>query len=89
MRASPAKAINSISMPFFWKNPFFMPTSSGTNENASGTALPTRRVSAEEAGESARVPAASAAATDKSTRRARVDGMRDPSRFIVAAGTLR
>ena len=44
--ASPAKAINSISRPYFWKMPLRIPTSSGTNEKASGTALPTRNLSA-------------------------------------------
>ena len=43
--ASPANAIDSASMPYFWKKPFFMPMSSGTNENASGTALPTLSLS--------------------------------------------
>src|SRR5262249_51873972 len=44
--ASPANAIDSASMPYFWKKPFFMPMSSGTNENASGTALLTLSFSA-------------------------------------------
>src|SRR5207244_3917902 len=46
MRASPVKAIDSISRPLFANKPLRMPMSSGTNENASGTALPTRKVSA-------------------------------------------
>src|SRR5262245_59853236 len=59
--ASPAKATDSTSMPFFAKMPCFMPTSSGTNENASGTALPTRSFSAASA-DAAHVIAAHAAA---------------------------
>src|SRR5262249_19403907 len=51
MRASPVKAIDSISRPCFANNPLRMPISSGTNENASGTALPTRSVSAPAAGD--------------------------------------
>ncbi len=50
MRASPAKAIDSTSTLFFWKMPLRMPTSGGTNENASATALPTRSLSAAAAG---------------------------------------
>src|SRR5262245_7447766 len=46
MRASPVNAIESMSRPLFAKKPLRMPMSSGTNENASGTALPTRKVSA-------------------------------------------
>src|SRR5262249_10135659 len=46
MRASPVKAIDSMSSPLFANKPLRMPMSSGTNENASGTALPTRSVSA-------------------------------------------
>ena len=46
MRASPVKAIDSMSSPLFANRPLRMPMSRGTNENASGTALPTRRVSA-------------------------------------------
>src|SRR3984957_17403815 len=48
--ASPANAIDWASMPYFWKKPFLMPMSSGTNEKASGTAFPTRSVSAAPAG---------------------------------------
>ena len=40
--ASPAKAVACTSRPSFLKMPSWMPTSSGTKENASGTALPTR-----------------------------------------------
>src|SRR5262245_21889436 len=63
MRASPANAIDSISSPCLAKNPLRMPISSGTNENASGTALPTRSFSAAPAG-GARIiaPIASASA---------------------------
>src|SRR5262245_24181166 len=50
MRASPANAIDSISSPCLAKMPLRMPISSGTNENASGTALPTRSFSAAPAG---------------------------------------
>src|SRR5215468_8827558 len=46
IRASPVKAIDSMSRPLFANKPLRMPMSSGTNENASGTALPTRSVSA-------------------------------------------
>ena len=46
MRASPVNAIDSMSRPLLAKKPLRMPMSSGTNENASGTALPTRSVSA-------------------------------------------
>src|SRR5262249_49826721 len=46
MRASPVNAIDSISRLLFANKPLRMPMSSGTNENASGTALPTRKVSA-------------------------------------------
>src|SRR5262245_46624783 len=46
MRASPVNAIESMSRPLFANKPLRMPMSSGTNENASGTALPTRKVSA-------------------------------------------
>src|SRR5262249_11761090 len=46
MRASPVKAIDSMSSPLFANKPLRMPMSRGTNENASGTALPTRSVSA-------------------------------------------
>src|ERR1700677_4767375 len=42
----PAKPIDSISRPCFLKMPVCMPTSSGTKENAAGSALPTRSVSA-------------------------------------------
>src|ERR1051325_4954006 len=48
--ASPANAIDSGSTPYFWKKPFFIPMSSGTNEKASGTALPTLSFSAAVAG---------------------------------------
>src|SRR5262245_48480675 len=46
MRASPVNAIDSMSRPLFANRPLRMPMSSGTNENASGTALPTRSGSA-------------------------------------------
>jgi hypothetical protein len=58
MRASPAKEIDSISSPFLAKKPLRMPMSSGTNENASGTALPTRSFSAACIGEASSVSAA-------------------------------
>src|SRR5262245_26807346 len=45
MRASPVKAIASMSRPLFANKPLRMPMSSGTNENASGTALPIRSLS--------------------------------------------
>src|SRR5262249_13120192 len=51
MRASPVKAIDSMSRPLFANRPLRMPMSSGTNENASGTALPTRSGSAARAGD--------------------------------------
>src|SRR5262249_32013439 len=66
MRASPAKAVSSSSTLLFWKMPLRMPTSGGTNENASGTALPTRNLSAAAAG---MVIAAVANAARASTKR--------------------
>src|SRR5262249_58841671 len=45
-RASQVNAMESMSRPLFAKKPLRMPMSSGTNENASGTALPTGKVSA-------------------------------------------
>src|SRR5262245_31916213 len=72
MRASPANAIDSISSPCLAKNPFLMPISSGTNENASGTALPTRSLSAALPGAAsitAPVASASAAPAARSTAR--------------------
>src|SRR5262245_13801028 len=63
MRASPANEIDSISSPCLAKNPLRMPMSSGTNENASGTALPTRSFSAAPAGAARTIaPVASASA---------------------------
>jgi hypothetical protein len=50
MRASPAKAMSSGSILFFWKMPALTPTSGGTKLNASATALPTRTLSAAAAG---------------------------------------
>src|SRR5262245_40541894 len=70
MRASPANAIDSISSPCLAKNPLRMPISSGTNENASGTALPTRSFSAAPAGAAriiAPVASVSAATTVRSS----------------------
>src|SRR5262245_2845062 len=72
MRASPAKAIDSISSPYLAKNPLRMPMSSGTNENASGTALPTRSFSAAPAGAArtiAPVASTSAPTTARTTER--------------------
>jgi hypothetical protein len=46
MRASPAKAVYSTATPCWPKKPLRIPISTGTNENASATALPTRRSSA-------------------------------------------
>ena len=51
MRASPANAVSSTSTLFFWKIPSLMPTSGGTKEKASATALPTRILSAAKVGE--------------------------------------
>src|SRR5580700_2707173 len=59
--ASPAKAEPSTSRPFSLKKPLRMPMSSGVNENASGTALPTRKVSAACAGMAMSAPASAVA----------------------------
>src|SRR6516164_3154351 len=59
MRASPVNAIDSMSRPLFAKKPLRMPMSSGTNENASGTALPTRSGSAARAPVTSNEPPAS------------------------------
>src|SRR5580700_8016114 len=61
--ASPAKAEPSTSRPFSLKKPLRMPMSSGVNENASGTALPTRKVSAAGAGAAMSAPASAAASS--------------------------
>src|SRR5262245_11334176 len=68
IRASPANATDSISSPCLAKNPLRMPISSGTNENASGTALPTRSCSAAPAG-AARIIAPVASASAPTTAR--------------------
>src|SRR5262245_49455664 len=67
MRASPANAIDSISSPCLAKKPLRMPMSSGTNENASGTALPTRSFSAAPAGDMKSAASARAIAVRMST----------------------
>jgi hypothetical protein len=59
--ASPAKALPSTSRPLFLKKPLRMPMSSGVNENASGTALPTRKVSVASAGAAMSAPASATA----------------------------
>src|ERR1700688_4513480 len=61
--ASPAKAEPSTSRPLFLKKPLRMPMSSGVNENASGTALPTRKVSVACAGAATSAPASAAASS--------------------------
>jgi len=61
--ASPAKAEPSTSRPFSLKKPLRMPMSSGVNENASGTALPTRKVAAACAGATIGAPARTAASS--------------------------
>src|SRR5262249_728614 len=73
MRASPVKAIASMSRPCFAKKPLRMPMSRGTNENASGTALPTRSVSAAPTlRDKGKAPATSRSATAISKRKAAV-----------------
>src|SRR5712692_817359 len=71
MRASPANAIDSISSPLAAKMPLRIPTSSGTNEKASGTALPTRSFSAAVSGEASKNPPAASTSISAAARIAR------------------
>src|SRR5580700_8679280 len=80
--ASPAKALPSTSRPLFLKKPLRMPMSSGVNENASGTALPTRKVSMACAGAPMSAPA-SAAASSVVVRFAIVTSVFRQKRFSV------
>src|ERR1019366_1978860 len=76
MRASPAKMLDSIWSPFCANSPLRIPISSGTNEKATPTALPTRSVSAARDGAAAAASASSAAPRSAAPRRSEADGLR-------------
>src|SRR6202035_286730 len=76
MRASPPKMVDSISRPFCANSPLRIPISSGTNEKATPTALPTRSVSAAHTGAAARAQSSSAAPKSATLLRSKANGVR-------------